>query len=98
METHHDNKQLIQLLDKAENLASEFTGGYSNQFFSAEEFHKALFESINKLKQGDKTQQEILQLWFAPTCSWDDFVGRDGQDLANEIYEILSNLTRQNET
>ena len=40
----------------------------------------------------DKKQLEILQFWFGPTCAWDTFVGSAGQDLANEIYEILLKL------
>ena len=98
METTNDYKKLFGLLDNAEKLASEFSGCYSGQFLSAEEFHLALKESIDKLKQGDKTQLDDLNLWFLPTSCWDDFIGRDGQYLANEISEILLKLTRQNET
>ena len=95
METLNDNKKLIELLDKAEKLASEFSGGYNAQFLHAEEFYMNLKESIYKLKQDDKTQLEILQFWFGPTCAWDTFVGREGQELANEITDILTKLTRQ---
>jgi hypothetical protein len=94
MTTQSDNTKLVYLLDKAEQLASEFQGGYSGQFLSAEEFHQALFESINKFKQGDITQLDKLHNWFLPTSCWDDFVGKDGQDLANEISGILSTLTK----
>jgi hypothetical protein len=94
MTTHSDYTKLIDLLDKAEQLASEFQGGYSGQFLSAEEFHQALFDSINKFKQGDKTQLDKLHIWFLPTSCWDDFVGKDGQELANEISGILSTLTK----
>jgi len=94
MEKPNEKENLLELLDKAEKLASEFTGGYSGEFLSAEEFHLALKDSINRLKQGDKTQLEELNLWFYPTSCWDDFIGRDGQDLANQISEILIKLTR----
>ncbi len=93
-----DHTKLIELLDKAEKLADEFQGGYSGQFLSAEEFHQALFDSINKLKQGDNTQLNKLHIWFLPTSCWDDFIGRDGQDLVNEISSLLSILTKHNET
>lgn len=83
------------MLDSAEKLASEFSGGYSGQFLSAEEFHLALTDSISRLKQGDRTQLDELNLWFLPTSCWDDFVGRDGQELANEISDILIKLTRE---
>ncbi len=85
-------KHLFLLLDEAEELASQYTGGYSNAFFSAEEFHLALANSISKLKNGDKDQIKILWLWFAPTCSWDDFVINDGIVLGNKIFELLDEL------
>ena len=84
--------RLIVLLDEAEELASQFKGGYSNHFIGAEEFHKALKVSIEKLKAGDLTEMETLRLYFAPTCSWDDFIGKDGIELGNEVYELLISL------
>jgi hypothetical protein len=89
--------KLIELLGKAEHLAGQFSGGYSGQFFSAEEFHAALVDSITKLKNGDNSQLDQLNIWFLPTSCWDDFVGRDGQDLANEISDLLVKMT-ENET
>jgi len=93
MTTETDNIKLIELLDKAEHLAGQFSGGYSGQFFSAEEFHLALVDSITKLKNGDKSQLYQLNIWFLPTSCWDDFIGRDGKDLANEISETLVKMT-----
>lgn len=89
-----DHIKLIYLLDKAEKLVSEFRGGYSGQFSSAEEFHQALLDSINKFKQGDNTQLDKLHIWFLPTSCWDDFVGDEGQSFANEISKLLSTLTK----
>jgi hypothetical protein len=89
-----DHNKLIDLLNKAEKLASEFQGGYSGQFLSAEEFHQAMVDSINKFKQGDNTQLDKLHIWFLPTSCWDDFIGIEGQTLANEISELLSTLTK----
>lgn len=80
-------ERLYSLLDKAEEMAGQFTGGYSNHFFSAQEFHEALAESIVKFKAGDADQLNDLQLWFAPTYDWDDFIHQDGQDLANKIFQ-----------
>jgi len=88
-----DIKLLMGLLTEAESLAGQFSGGYSGEFFSAEEFHTALVESISKLKSGDYSQLETLNLWFLPTSCWDDFVGSVGQDLANQISGLLVKMT-----
>jgi len=85
-------ERLITLLDEAEMLAGQYTGGYSNNFFSAQEFHTALTDSINKLKTGDKEQLNNLWLWFAPTCDWDIFIQKDGLNLANELFPLISEL------
>jgi hypothetical protein len=87
--------QLFLLLDKAEEMARQFTGGYSNHFFSAQEFHAALANSIAKLKAGDRDQLNDLWLWFAPTYDWDDFIHQDGQDLANQIFPLLTELRNE---
>lgn len=87
-------ERLISLLDMAEKLAGQFSGGYSNNFLSAEEFHEALTDSIAKLKSGDMEQINRLWLWFAPTCDWDDFIHQDGQDLANKLFPLLTDLKK----
>ena len=90
-----DNEKLNRLytvLDKAERLSMEFSGGYSNNFDSTEEFQLTLSESILKLKSGDINEINKQYFWFAPTCDWDDLIGKDGQILANEIFELLSEL------
>lgn len=84
--------RLCELLDKAQTLSSEFSGGHSNHFSSAEEFHLALSDSIAKLKSGDINEIDKQYFWFALTCDWDDLIGKDGQSLANEIFEILTAL------
>ncbi len=93
MPTEIDHKLLMELLDKATNLASQFSGGYSREFMDAEEFHSALASSIKKLKGGDSAQIHKLNSWFLPTSCWDDFVGIAGQPLANEISELLIKMT-----
>ena len=80
---------LFKTLDNAESLASKYSGGYSGQFSSAQEFHLSLTESIEKLKSGDDSQLDKFKIWFLPTSAWDDFVGFEGQDLANQISDIL---------
>jgi len=98
MTTSRDYTKLLVLLDKAEQIASKFQGGYSGQFLSAQEFHQALLNSINKLKEGDKSQIDALFLWFAPTSCWDDFIGKEGEGLANEIFSLISKLIESDET
>jgi len=89
-------QRLYQLLDDAEKLAKQFTGGYSDNFLSAEAFHTALSDSIAKLKMGDNNQLDKLWLWFAPTYDWDDFIPQNGETLANEIFPLISELKKHN--
>jgi len=85
---------LLILLEEAQQLAARFTGGYSGEFFGAGEFHTALKESISKYRDGDKSQLNKLHTWFAPTSCWDDFIGREGQDMANEIYGLIIKIEK----
>ncbi|MFT3705237.1 MAG: hypothetical protein QM802_22915 [Agriterribacter sp.] len=94
MTTNPTLQQLYLLLEKAETLAKQFTGGYSNHFFSAEEFSSALTESITKLKVGEHDQINTLWMWFAPAGDWDDFIHQVGEGLANEIFALLSDLRK----
>ncbi len=86
--------RLINDLESAEKLLSEFSGGYSGEFITAEEFHAALCDRINRLKSNDLNVINDLWIWFAPTCRWDDFVGLDGMDLGNKIFEQLDKLKK----
>ncbi len=81
--------QLTSKLQLAHELSKNFTGGWSNDFLSAEDFSKALGEAIERLGNGDKAALTDLTIWFMPAGDWDDFVGIEGQDLANEIYKML---------
>ena len=94
MTTETERLKLLELLDKAAQMASQYSGGYSVEFASAEEFHKALSDSIVHLKAGDNTQLDILYIWFLPTSCWDDFVGMEGLELGNEISELLIEMTK----
>jgi hypothetical protein len=84
---------LITLVQRAEEVAGQFSGGYSNHFFSAETFKQAIAASIVKLKAGNLKELDSLYLWFAPTCDWDDLIGKDGEALGNEIFSILAVFT-----
>jgi hypothetical protein len=84
-----NKNKLFELLDKAIQISENFSGGYSGDFLSAEEFHTALKISVDKFKAGDDTQLNNLYIWFAPTCQWDDFVGSNGIELGDEIFNLL---------
>lgn len=81
---------LLSDLKKAEKILAEYSGGYSGEHLSAEEFHKDLIDRISILENGDETVIEDLWRWFAPTCQWDDFVGN--VDLGERIFQQLNRL------
>lgn len=87
-----NRKRLIFLLVKAEKMVSNYTGGYSGEYLSAEEFYNDLRTAIEDFKNGDNTKLDQFYIWFAPTCAWDDFVGQEGENLGNEIFEIVTRL------
>lgn len=92
MTKNHDYIKLYRLLEKAAVLSSKYSGGYSERFLSAEEFHSGLSESIKVLKAGDTYEINKLYLWFAPTSDWNDYIGQEGEKLANEIFSLLSEI------
>ena len=94
--TRPNKKNLIKLLDKAEKLVSEYSGGYSGIFLSAEEFQKDLKLSIEQYKNGDDSKLNEFYIWFAPTCAWDDFTGSEGENLGNQIFDIVKSLKGRN--
>ena len=83
-------KALISDLKKAEMILSQYSGGYSGEHLSAEEFHKDLVDRISKLESGEESVIEDLWIWFAPTCQWDDFVGNI--DLGERIFQRLNRI------
>ncbi|MFQ3639150.1 MAG: hypothetical protein SNJ62_03965 [Chloracidobacterium sp.] len=80
---------LIEELKTAYQLVAQYEGGYSGEFFDAREFAEALKKAITLCESGDDTCVRKLWLWFAPTTAWDDFVGSEGMELGNSIFEKL---------
>jgi len=78
---------LIEKLEEAALLASQYSGGYSDNFYSAEEFYAGLKENTEKLKKGDNSVLNRITVWFVPSYDWDDFVG--DVDLGNEVFKLL---------
>ena len=87
-------ERLIRLLEKSEKMASNYSGGYSGHHLSAEEFHQDLKVAIRKYKNGDDSQINEFYFWFAPTCAWDDFIGKEGEHLGNQIFGILTKMKK----
>jgi hypothetical protein len=86
-------KSLISDLKIAERKLSEYSGGYSNEHLSAEEFHIDLVDRIKKLELGDLSVIEDLWIWFAPTCQWDDFVG--DINLGERVFQKLNRMKKK---
>ncbi|HKX86019.1 MAG TPA: hypothetical protein VJL37_05070 [Flavobacterium sp.] len=78
---------LFQDLEQAEKILSKLTGGSSNNFNSVEDFYNVFVEELYELKGENVPDFEQICIWFAPTSTWDDFVGLEGLELANRICE-----------
>jgi len=88
--------EIISKLENAEKLLSEFRGGYSGEFLSAEQFHLAFAENLQLLKVGRLETLNEFYFWFLPTCHWDDFTNGDGLEMGNEIFSPLSEYRKKN--
>ena len=82
--------ELLDDLHTTEKMLSEYKGGYSGEFLSAEEFHEALIEAIDDIEFGNQIDLSRFWIWFAPTSVWDDFVGEAGLELGNKIFERVN--------
>lgn len=83
-------KELLAELKKAYELASQFTGGYSERFVGAEEFATALGMAVRELENGNDAIVEDLYLWFLPTSDWDDFIKLEGLELGQRVSDLLA--------
>lgn len=90
-----NKKRLLLLLEESERMVSNYRGGHSGNYLSAQEFHQDLKAAITAYKNGNEQTLHLFCNWFAPTCEWDDFVGAAGSDLANEIVELVNTLKKQ---
>ena len=82
-------RKLIAKLKTAHALVSQFTGGYSDGFSSAEEFSVALGKAIQALESGNREVLRDVRIWFLPTSDWDDFVGQEGVQLGEDVSRII---------
>ena len=83
--------ELFSDLEQAEKILAKIKGGYSGTFTSTEQFYRALKEEVYDLKHQNVPDFRQICLWFAPTSTWDDFVGMEGIELSNRIYESANN-------
>lgn len=83
---------LINDLKEAEKILSEYSGGYSGEHMSAEEFHQDLKARIVELENENEAVLEDVWIWFAPTCQWDDFVG--DAELGERIFQQIIALKK----
>jgi hypothetical protein len=88
--------ELLDDLHKAKEILSQYKGGYSGDILSAEEFHDLLADEIMSIEEMNNNDLSKLHIWFAPTSAWDDFVGMEGLELGNKIYERLDNWKKGN--
>lgn len=88
--------ELLEDLHAAEKILSKYEGGYSGKFLSAQEFHASLVEAIDDIEFGNQTDLSRIWIWFAPTCAWDDFVGEEGIELGNRIFERVNKWKNAN--
>ena len=83
-------RDLLEDLHLAEDMLENYTGGYSGEFLSAEEFADALSDAVYDIEFGNKSDLSKFWIWFAPTCTWADFVGMEGTDLGNRIFSRVN--------
>ena len=88
----NSKRLLISDLAQAEKLLSQLSGGYSSEYLAAEEFHMDLKQGIERLKKGDHPVVYEIKNWFAPTSTWDDFIGSEGEKLGNAIFNRVNNI------
>jgi hypothetical protein len=88
--------ELIEDLHAAEQILSNYEGGHSGEFLSAQDFRQTLEDAIDDIEFGNKTDLTRFWFWFAPTCAWDDFVGIEGQELGNRIFERVDKWKKAN--
>ena len=85
--------KLLRLLDEA----AEVVSGYSSMnvycgYDTGAEFAADLRSLRERVARQDWSALKELVGIFAPTCAWDDGVGRPGMDLANRIMASLEEM------
>jgi hypothetical protein len=87
---------LIIDLHEAEKAMSLNIGDTSDKFASSEQFRLSLEDLTDDIEGGN--QLDLTQLWelFAPVSAWDDFMGNNGQDLGDRIFQRLDHWMKHN--
>jgi hypothetical protein len=71
----HLKKHLLPALHEAHEIASNYKGGWSDEFGSSEEFCAALKIAIARFEAGDTSQVDNLARWFVIAGDWDNLIG-----------------------
>ncbi len=87
-------QELITALEAALDVARQYRGSGSNNFYDIEEFCGVLEEVIAGFKAGNLMRLDDVWLWFAPTCDWDDLIGLPGFDFGNRVYELVERVKK----
>ena len=85
---------LVVDLHIAKKILSKYSGGCSGEFTSAEDFHEELVKAIDKIELGNETDLSDFFYWFAPASEWDNFVGKEGEEIGNKIFRRASKWYR----
>ena len=89
--------ELFSDLHLAKKMLSEFKGGYSGKFTSAEEFYDTFVEHLHEIESDNVADFTQIWNWFAPTCAWDDFTGKQGEELGNRIFEKVNDWKKNHD-
>lgn len=89
--------ELIEDLHKAEKLLSTCKAGYSGEFISAEDFHRAFVDELYNIEFDNVADFTLMWRWFMPNCIWDDFTGTEGLELGSRIFARLDRWKRNHD-
>lgn len=98
MQENDPYKHLIQLLEKAVSIASQYGGHYQGRFNNAEEFLEELRCSIYRINSGKRDEIYRLYGWFVPAGDWNNITGQEGMEFGEEIFKMIQQLVRENKT
>lgn len=85
--------ELLQITEEVLRTNADLPMAYT-RFKHPDELANEIQKHRDKIAKSDFSTVEELSGIFAPTSEWDDCVGESGSELANEIYQLLEDITR----